>query len=92
MFTRVEWSDSAVQDVALSPITSVEELSVSMGSSNVRATAPSGDTAFWQLGIAVGAVKECVESVVATWKVCGSDVASTYAPLLLDLPDPSVRA
>ena len=28
------------------------------------------------------------QSVVATWKVCGSDVASAYVPLLLDLPDP----
>ena len=59
-----------------------------VGSSGVVTTAPAAGESFWQVGVNVGAVKECVASAVATWKVCGADVASGSLPLYLDLPDP----
>ena len=88
MFSQVVWSDGATEDVGYSPAADVEELGVEVGSAGVSVTAPSVGSPFWQLGVAVGAVKECVDSVVATWKVCGSDVVSGVVPLFLDLPDP----
>ena len=88
MFSQVVWSDGSTEDVWYSPVAGVDELDVVVGTSGVSATPPSGSNAFWQLGVAVGAMRECVESVVATWQVCGSDVASGVAPLFLDLPDP----
>ena len=88
MFARVAWSDGTFQDLFSSPVAGVEEVSVSVGSSGVSATAPSDGSAFWQVGVAVGAVRECVDSVIATWQVCGSDVIASSVPLFLDLPDP----
>ena len=41
------------------------------------------------VGVAVGAVKECIESAVASWQVCGFDVVSGNLPLFLNLPDPT---
>ena len=81
MFVRVVWSDGTAQDVGVSPVSGVEEVGVVVGSSGVIATAPRANGSFWELGVAVGAMKECVTSVVATWKVCGADVAEGVVPL-----------
>ena len=56
MFSRVVWSDGAEQDVGYLPAAGVEEMSVSVSSSGVSTTAPSGNQNFWQIGVAVGAV------------------------------------
>ena len=44
---------------------------------------------YWLFGVATGASAECVESIHATWTVCGVPVATASVPLLLDLPSPS---
>jgi hypothetical protein len=81
MFARVVWSDGATQDVGVSPVAGVESL-------GVEATAPSGGETFWELSVAVGAMRECVASVNVTWQVCGADVTSGMVPLFLGLPNP----
>ena len=88
MFTRVVWSDGTTQDVGNAPVVGVEELSLAVGSSNVATTAPSASDPLWRVSVALGAVAECVDSVMATWKVCGADVVGGMVPLFLDLPDP----
>ena len=88
MFSRVVWSDGHEEDVGYSPAAGIEEMAVSSGSAGVSLVAPSGSEHFWQMGVAVGAVKECVSSVFANWTLCGVPVASARVPLNLDLPDP----
>ncbi|KAL1504693.1 hypothetical protein AB1Y20_008472 [Prymnesium parvum] len=88
MFTRVKWSDGHEHDIGYVSVPGVDEVQLSVGSPGVTTTAPSTDTGFWEVSVAVGAIKECVSSAVATWSVCGSDVASGELPLYLDLPNP----
>ena len=88
MFSRVVWSDGQEEDVGYSPESAVEEMRVRSSSISVALTAPSGGENFWQVGVAVGAVRECVSSVVVNWTVCDIAVVSGQLPLHLDLPDP----
>ena len=88
MFSRVVWSDAHEEDVGYSPVATIEEMSVVSGSSSVSLAAPSGSEGFWQVGVAVGALRECVTSVSVSWAVCGTTIASAQLPLFLDLPDP----
>ena len=76
MFTRVVWSDGHEEDVGYSPEAAVEELTVISGTSGVSLVAPSASERFWQVGVAVGAVKECVTAVSVVWTVCETQVSS----------------
>ena len=88
VFSRVVWSDGHEEDVAYHPASTLYEMSVTSGTSGVALTAPSGSERFWQAGVAVGALRECVTSVQATWSVCGTPIASGNLLLFLNLPDP----
>ena len=88
MFSRVVWSDGSTEDVGYAPAAGIESMHVTTSSSSISTAEPTGSDSFWRLGVAVGAVKECSSSAVATWKVCGLDVIDGNVPLFLDLPDP----
>ena len=66
----------------------VEEVELTVGTSGVNIKAPSGSGSHWQVQVAVGAVKECVESASVSWKVCGQEVVVGQLPLFLDMPSP----
>eukprot|EP00966_Prymnesium_polylepis_P255915 5912064-Prymnesium_polylepis.1 len=89
MFSRVVWSDGHEEDVGCRPSSGIDEVRALSGSSGVILTAPSGHERFWRAEVAVGAMKECVTTVNATWSVCGTAVTSGMVPLYLNLPDPT---
>ena len=89
MFSRVVWSDGSEQDIGNGPTVTIDEVDLEVESTNVATTAPSGGgESFWRVGVAVGAVKECVQSAFAVWRVCGATVASGQLPLFLNMPLP----
>ena len=88
MFTRVIWSDGAGEDVGHLQVDGIETVSLSVGSSGVSTIAPIGSENFWWVGVAVGAVKECVSTAFATWEICGVQVATGELPLFLNMPSP----
>ena len=88
LYATVTCSDGAAYDVA--PYAEgAEELKVATSNSYVSLVAPSGGQTHWQVGVAVGAVASTVEDVYVNWTVCSSVAASSFVPLLLDLPNPT---
>ena len=88
MFSRVVWSDGYGEDVGYDPVPTLEEMQVASSSSGVALTPPSGGESFFQVGVAVGALRECSTAMTVNWTVCSVTVVSGELPLYLDLPDP----
>ncbi|KAL1528137.1 hypothetical protein AB1Y20_009499 [Prymnesium parvum] len=89
MYSRVVYSDGHEEDVGYDHAPSIEEMEVSSGSSGVELQEPSDEESLWQIGVAVGAVAECLPPVDVDWTVCGVRVATGSLPLHLNLPDPT---
>ena len=90
LYAMATYSDGTIGHVGYTHMPGMEELVVATDNPSVSAVSPTtSGQQHWQLGVAVGATAERVSDVFVNWTVCGSVVASSYVPLLLDLPNPT---
>jgi hypothetical protein len=92
LYSAVTWSDGAVEPVGNRAWSQLDEITEPSSNANVFANAPlssSNSETFWELGVAVGATRECLTDVFVNWTVCGVAIATSAVPMFLELPDPT---
>ena len=68
LFSQVSWSDGASEDVGITPISGLDEMTLTSSSSNIVLHAPNSASnleSFWKVEVAVAASAECISDQVA---------------------------
>ncbi|KAL1499209.1 hypothetical protein AB1Y20_013717 [Prymnesium parvum] len=92
LYSTVTWSDGASEAVGIKAWAGLDEIAQPSFNPNIVVYAPLGESnseQFWKVGVAVGAINECIVTVVVNWTVCGTTVATSTVPIHLNLPDPT---